>query len=249
MHKAVTILMLKLECKVIDRNPDFQDGRAAITSAASTGRRSTVADRRARSIPCGTLRSPRWTPTDPAALNDDEQAGAAQTGGVVSPEREACSEHVEFLYAKGSVYHIENGNLLYHGAVPMTQKGTFAVERFEGHTYSGRALMDYCDERARRGLLLPRRAAPPAADRTGLFVVSVVRQAFAAVWPQCHDDHLRAAVCGGQKPPTPRPEDPYYRYGTTTTPSWTARILAEFGLDRTRSHIVNGHVPVRAEER
>ena len=24
MHKAVTILMLKMECKVIDRNPDFK---------------------------------------------------------------------------------------------------------------------------------------------------------------------------------------------------------------------------------
>ena len=24
MHKAITILMLKLECQVIDRNPDFE---------------------------------------------------------------------------------------------------------------------------------------------------------------------------------------------------------------------------------
>ena len=48
--------------------------------------------------------------------------------------------------------------MLYHGAVPMTRKGTFAVERFEGHAYSGRALMDYCDERARRGYFAPARA-------------------------------------------------------------------------------------------
>ena len=70
-------------------------------------------------------------------------------------QSEKLQQHVEFLYAKGSVYHIENGNLLYHGAVPMTRKGTFAVERFEGHAYSGRALMDYCDERARRGYFAP----------------------------------------------------------------------------------------------
>ena len=25
MHKAISILMFKLECQVIDRNPDFQD--------------------------------------------------------------------------------------------------------------------------------------------------------------------------------------------------------------------------------
>ena len=93
-----------------------------------------------------------------------------------------------FLYAKGSVYHIENGNLLYHGVVPMTKTGSFAVERFEGHNYSGRGLMDYCDERARRGYFAPEGSA---ARRSGqdFFVVSVVRQAVAVVRPQRHD-HL-----------------------------------------------------------
>ena len=47
-------------------------------------------------------------------------------------QSEKLQQHVEFLYAKGSVYHIENGNLLYHGAVPMTRKGTFAVEAVRG---------------------------------------------------------------------------------------------------------------------
>ncbi|MFR9067874.1 MAG: fructose-bisphosphatase class III [Faecalibacterium prausnitzii] len=65
---------------------------------------------------------------DPAALNPGRTAGAAQAGAVLPPERK-LQQHVEFLYAKGSVYHIENGNLLYHGAVPMTTKGGFAVEQ------------------------------------------------------------------------------------------------------------------------
>ena len=41
----------------------------------------------------------------------------------------------------------------------MTKNGSFAVERFEGHSYSGRALMDYCDERARRGYFAPEGSA------------------------------------------------------------------------------------------
>ena len=56
-------------------------------------------------------------------------------------QSEKLQQHVEFLYAKGSVYHIENGNLLYHGAGAHDQQsGSFAVERFEGRRYSGRAL-------------------------------------------------------------------------------------------------------------
>ena len=78
---------------------------------------------------------------------------------------EKLQKHVAFLYAKGSVYHIENGCLLYHGAVPLTDEGEFAAETFEGHSLRGRALL------------------------AGLFVVLVVRQALPAVWPQRHD-HL-----------------------------------------------------------
>ena len=32
-------------------------------------------------------------------------------------------EYVRFLYAKGSVYRIENNNLLFHGAVPLDENG------------------------------------------------------------------------------------------------------------------------------
>ena len=33
-------------------------------------------------------------------------------------QSERLQQHIEFLYAKGSVYHIENGNLLYHALCP-----------------------------------------------------------------------------------------------------------------------------------
>lgn len=74
-------------------------------------------------------------------------------------ESERLQRHVRFLFAKGGVYHIENGNLMFHGAVPLTESGSFAVETFEQHGYAGRALMDYCDERARRGYFAPEGSA------------------------------------------------------------------------------------------
>ncbi len=114
-------------------------------------------------------------------------------------QSERLQQHIEFLYAKGSVYHIENGNLLYHGAVPMNTKGGFAVEHFEGRRYSGRALMDYCDARARRGYYGQRAAPPARADR--IFCGICGAAAFTPVWPQRHD-YLRAAVYR-------RPRHPY----------------------------------------
>ena len=105
-------------------------------------------------------------------------------------ESERLQRHVQFLYAHGAFYKMCNGNLLYHGAVPMTEDGAFAAIRFEGTARSGKQLFDYCDRRppppAPHPVCTGRQRCPP--ERTGFFVVSVVRQAFAAVWPQRHDD-------------------------------------------------------------
>ena len=161
MHKAVTILMLKMECKVIDRNPDFKmQGRDFLRHI--DWKKGTVT-LNGQAYPLRDTSFPTVDPADPAALNDDERLVLRK---LVESFRqsERLQQHVEFLYAKGSVYHIENGNLLYHGVVPMTKNGSFAVERFEGHNYSGRGLMDYCDERARRGYFAPESSA---ARRSG----------------------------------------------------------------------------------
>ena len=148
MHKAISILMFKLECQVIDRNPDFQmQGRDYLRRIDWDAHTVQVGE---KSYPLRDTSFPTVDPADPAKLNPDEQLVLRK---LVQSFRqsERLQQHIEFLYAKGSVYHIENGNLLYHGAVPMNTKGGFAVEHFEGRRYSGRALMDYCDARARRG--------------------------------------------------------------------------------------------------
>src|SRR5699024_12174339 len=59
----------------------------------------------------------------------------------------------------GAVYKKVNGNLLYHGAVPMTPEGEFASETFQGKEYRGKALFDYCDRRARQGYVAPQGSA------------------------------------------------------------------------------------------
>ena len=236
MHKAVTILMLKMECCVIDRNPDFKmKGRDFLRHIDWEKGTVTV---NGSSYPLRDTSFPTVDPADPARLNPDEQVVLDK---LVQSFRqsEKLQQHIEFLYAKGSVYHIENGNLLYHGVVPMTRSGSFAVERFEGHSYSGRALMDYCDERARRGYFGPEG--------------SLARQS--------GQDFLWYLWCGKLSPlfgrsamttferlyiadPATHEEvkDPYYTWYNEEAAC--RRILSEFGLPGT-SHIVNGHVPVR----
>ena len=132
MHKAITILMLKLECQVIDRNPDFKMQDRDFLRRINWEKGTVMVG--GREYPMRDTSFPTVDPADPTALNSDEKV-VLQKLVQSFRQSEKLQQHVEFLYAKGSVYHIENGNLLYHGAVPMTRKGTFAVERWDGRGY------------------------------------------------------------------------------------------------------------------
>ena len=47
-------------------------------------------------------------------------------------------KHVRFLYDKGGMYNVYNGNLLYHGCVPVDSNGAFDKLYIDGEFYHGR---------------------------------------------------------------------------------------------------------------
>ena len=236
MHKAISIIMFKLECAVIDRNPDFQmEGRDYLRRIDFA--RGTV-DIAGRQYPLRDTSFPTVDPADPAALNPDEQLVLDKLVASFR-QSEKLQQHVRFLYAKGSVYHIENGNLLYHGAVPMTEKGSFASERFEGRLYAGRALMDYCDERARRGYYAPEGSAARQSGQDFLWYLWCGR--LSPLFGRSAMTTFERLYVADKATHT-EVKDPYYTWYNEE--SACRRILAEFGLSGS-CHIINGHVPVQ----
>ena len=236
MHKAISIIMFKLECAVIDRNPDFQmEGRDYLRRIDFA--RGTV-DIAGRQYPLRDTSFPTVDPADPAALNPDEQLVLDKLVASFR-QSEKLQQHVRFLYAKGSVYHIENGNLLYHGAVPMTEKGAFAAERFEGRLYAGRALMDYCDERARRGYYAPEGSADRQSGQDFLWYLWCGR--LSPLFGRSAMTTFERLYVADKATHT-EVKDPYYTWYNEE--SACRRILAEFGLPGS-CHIINGHVPVQ----
>ena len=240
MHKAVTVMMLKLEAQVIARNPDFamqgRDFLNHIDFAAGT------VDYHGTVYPLLDCDFPTVTPADPTALTAEEQY---ILDGLVRSfaESERLQRHVQFLYAHGAFYKICNGNLLYHGAVPMTEDGAFAAIRFEGVARSGKQLFDYCDRRARQGYSAPLGSPARLAGQDFLWYL----------WCGAKSPLFgRSAMTTFERlyiadPAAPREiKDPYYRH--IAHADTATRILQEFGLVGAGCHIVNGHVPVRAIE-
>ncbi len=240
MHKAITVMMLKAEAAVIARNPDFQmDGRDFLNHidyAAGT----VVRD--GKTYPMRDCGFPTVDPAEPARFSAEEESVLRDlVRGFRESER--LQRHIRFLYAQGAVYTCFNGNLLYHGAVPMNEDGNFAVEIFEGKSYSGKALFDYCDHRAREGYFAPEGSPARQAGQDFLWYLwcgplsplygRSAMTTFERIYIEDKETHKEI-------------KNPYYQ--CIADPAAAEKILTEFGLTDESSHIINGHVPVRAVE-
>ena len=141
------------------------------------------------------------------------------------------------------MYSCVNGNLLYHGAVLMDEDGQFTVVRFWDAEYSGKRWFDCCDRCARMGYFAPEGSWQRQVGQDFLWYLWC-----GAVSPI----YGRSAMTTFERlyiaDPATHAEikNPYYRL--INDPANVERILAEFGLTAPNSHIVNGHVPVRAIE-
>lgn len=129
MHKAVALLLFKLEARAIARNPDF--GMAGRDYLNQIDYAAGPVHCGGRTSPLAECDFPTMDPAAPTALTPAEQELVGELIHTFT-QSEWLQHHVQFLYAQGAVYKIVNGNLLFHGAVPMTTEGDFAPEEFEG---------------------------------------------------------------------------------------------------------------------
>ncbi|MDO4815247.1 MAG: fructose-1,6-bisphosphatase [Bacillota bacterium] len=230
---ALHMLGFKLEGRIIKRHPGYgMDSRLMlerIDFAANTVRLDDGV------YP---LNTDKWTtidPENPYELNDDELALIDE---YVTAFRESQSlrRHMDFIYRKGSTYLCCNGNLLYHGCIPMTENGEFARVRHGGKWYSGKSLMDYSD--------IIVKSAWAKHDESALDMMWYL-------W--CGNDspfsgrvfHTFERAVVDDKSTWVEPKNHYFDFWENE--KVVGKILCEFGLDPKEGHIINGHTPVKAK--
>lgn len=151
---------------------------------------------------------------------------------------EKLQRHVRFLYAKGGMYKIYNGNLLYHGCVPLNEDGSFQKVEIFGREYSGKALYDVLEYYARRGYYskdggermagqdiiwyIWTGAGSPVYGKTKMATFERYFIAESETHNECKNSYYTL----------------YEREDIVN------KILEEFGLNPEGAHIINGHVPV-----
>ena len=236
IHKAITVIQLKLEDQLIRANRQFaMDGRLVLDKINwETG--SVCID--GRDWLLNTTDFPTVDRARPAALREDELEVMNRL--VYSfTHCEKLYRHVQLLYTKGSLYKIFNGNLLYHGCVPLDEEGAFLPVNVYGKEVWGRALFDELEKWARQAFY----AKPGSAEReAGGNILWYLWQGPRSPLFGKHKMATFENLFIDDKAASKEHKNRYYDL-IEHDEATVDRILAEFGLDPKTATIVNGHVP------
>ena len=240
MHKAITVIQLKLEGEIIRRRPEFEmDDRMLLhllnlkTGTLRLG---------GQEYPLKDTYFPTLDPRDPYRLSIEEEELMRKIKRSFESS-EKLRKHMRCLFTHGGMYAVCNSNLLYHASIPMNPDGTFKPVQIMGKSYSGKALLDRVDQLVRT-----------AYFRTG----EQEEVDFA-------HDYVWYLWCGKNSPlfdkskmatferlflddaETHKEEKGAY-YTLRDQESVCDMILDEFQVVGEHRHIVNGHVPVRSNK-
>lgn len=231
MHKAITVIQLKLEGQTILRHPEYEMNDRLLLDKIYDGKikidqiEFNLIDKKFNTV----------NKDNPYELTNEEKE-------VINKLKESflnsqkLKQHISFLLNKGSMYTIFNENLLYHGCVPCEENGEYCNVNINGEFYSGKSLFEKCE--------------------------SIVKNAF---FEKQDSDFIWYLWCGSKSPLYGRnkmatfesyfvddknaaKEIKNHYYTLINKKDFAVRILKDFGIEETNSHIVNGHIPIKAEK-
>ena len=238
--KAISVMLFKLEGQVILRNPDYNMTDKLLLHKVNVEKQTVEIDGTEYAIKEEAFPTVNFDSGDMEDIyqlsEEEEQVMEGLRMAFVNSIR--LRQHIDFLYQKGSMYRIFNGNLLYHGCVPLDESGNLEGVAFGKKRYHGREYLDYAERIARRAWSKDARQK----DR----------------------DFMWYLWCGRKSPLSGRNIKTFERTYVLDENTWCEQsnpyykfyheekicnmILHEFGLYSERSHIINGHTPVRTSK-
>ena len=239
MHKAIAILQFKLEGQVIHRCPEFGMEDRLLLDKIDPEKKTVLVG--GVEYAMKDMDFPTIDFSCPYKLTPEEEH-VMERLQIAFLKSEKLQKHVRFLFSKGGLYKIHNSNLLYHGCVPMDEKGNFKKVNVYGKNYQGRALYDILDNYARKGYYSKDKMEKQRGQDILWYIWAGPNS------PVFGKDKMATfeRYFIKEKEPHKETKNDYYRlYDQEETLN---KILKEFGLNEETSHIVNGHVPVEQKK-
>ena len=240
MYKAITIILFKLEGQKILRHPEFGMEDRLLLDKIDYEKKTVNVNGKTYDLLDWDF--PTVDPAAPYRLTEEESHVIDQlTDSFRNSEK--LQKHIRFLYSKGCLYKVYNGNLLFHGCIPMDAEGNLLRFTIGGKERSGREFLDYAEKTARKAYYDRRGSEERQFGMDFLWWLWAGRNS-----PIFGRDRMttfeRRFIA--DESTWAEPKNAYYTY--CQDPAVCVMLLKEFGLEGPHCHIINGHVPVRTKK-
>ena len=240
MHKAIAICQFKIEGQRIKAHPEYKLEKRLILDKIDLEEGTVEVE--GVKWPLRDTNFPTLDMQDPYALTpEEEEVMNSLSAAFLNSEK--LQKHIKFLYSHGALYTKINGNLLYHGCIPMDEEGEFKEVELGGVKLKGKELMDYLDDQVRKAYYAPEKSRETGFSGDLMWYLWLGGDSplfgkekmttFERLFIEDKSSHKEYTR-------------PYYKL--INKRETCEKIIREFGLDPNRAKILNGHVPVKIKD-
>lgn len=235
MHKAITIIQLKLESQLIAAHGEWEMSGRDLFSCVDFQEGKVTVNGKAYLLKDNAF--PTVDPQNPVQLSAEEtQLMEILRNSFLHSEK--LHRHIRFLLSNGAMYKVCNGNLMFHGCIPMDENAELQNLEISGKICRGKELLDEINKLVNMAYF----------SRDGYAV-----------------NFLWYLWCGAKSPLYGKDKmafferyfiddnvlhmenyNSYYRFSERE--DVCRKILRMFSISENSGHIINGHVPVKIKD-
>ena len=238
IHKAITIIQFKIEGQMIKKHPEYDLDNRLLLDKMNLKRGYVEIEGKKYEI--NDTNFPTLIKDDIYRLTDEEQEVLERLCDSFKNSQK-LNEHIDFLYKKGELYTIFNSNLLFHACIPMTENGEFKEVEFLGKRLKGKEYLDEINDVVNKIWINKETIDSNLRDIMWYLWISPDSPFFGKDKMATFESYFVK-----DKEMSKEEKNPYYTL--TYDEKICDKILKEFNLDLKESHIVNGHMPVKAKD-
>ncbi len=234
IHKAISIIQFKLEGQIIKEHPEYKmDGRLLLDKI-DYEKGTIQIDNKVYNL--NDTNFPTVDYKNPYKLTKEEEEIINRLQESFR-NSETLNKHISFLYSKASMYKCFNSNLLFHGCVPMEADGEFSKIEVLGESISGKKYFD-CIEKIANEAYFGKENNKDAVDFMWYLWCGPKSPLFGKAKAATFERYFVE-----EKETHKEEKNPYFTL--IENEEICDKVLKEFGLETKKSHIINGHVPVK----
>jgi fructose-1,6-bisphosphatase-3 len=234
MQKAIAMMQLKLEGALFRRRTEWQLEHRALLHRIDPKAGTVEVD--GKTYPLKDTRFPTIDWSDPYELSAAEQACLdALTRSFV--DSHILWQQIQWVVSRGRMWLRRDLCAIFHGCIPVDERGEFLAMTVEGAPRRGRELLEAFDAVIQRAI---RKRDPADLDLVFYLWTGPLSPCFGKDRMATFETYFIA-----DKATHEEHKNPYFTL--IQDAAFCAKVLREFGIEDSHGWIVNGHVPVKLD--